>query len=387
MPNHSPLSTDLGMVIALTLFSLSANALHTWVEPDGQRHISTVPARCITPEGITDIECVARAPSSPVKGDNPRARMYQWVDPQTGTPYLSSDPPGWYRTPRKGPRVLVFQNGRIVDDTAERVSAGTAQELRDEAVRSQEARQRGERLRGVQREQERVERQTKLAQQNRSKRFAEVVQQAKKSGTAWVVAPGYVVTNHHVIKGARDIRLFLSDGEELKARPVVVDSVHDLAVLSVDSPERLPPGIPVSIDPVGLGTEVSTIGYPIIPLLGIKPKMTSGIVSSTAGPRDEAGIYQISVPVQRGNSGGPLLNMNGEAIAVTAFKLDAKVIFKWTNDLPENVNYAMKASHLAALLASLPMPERPISELSRKQGTLADLAARIQHSVLIVLVS
>lgn len=385
MPHRFPLSIGLGIVSALALFSLSANALYTWVEPDGQQHISTVPARCITPERTTRIDCFV--PAEPLQGSNPRTRMYQWVDPQSGTPYLSSNPPSWYRTPQTGPRVLVFENGRIVDDTAEQVGSGTARGLRDEAARSREARERRERLRRAQDEQDRIERQIQLKQENRSKRFAQVAQQAKKSGTAWVVAPGYVVTSHHVINDARDIRLFLSDGEELQAQPVVVDSVNDLAILSVVSPERLPPAIPVSTDPVSLGTEVSTIGFPIIPLLGVKPKMTSGIVSSTAGPRDEAGIYQISVPVQKGNSGGPLLNMNGEAIAVTAFKLDAKVIFKWTNDLPENVNYAMKASHLVPLLASLPIPARPVGELSREQGTLAELAARIRRSVLIVLVS
>jgi hypothetical protein len=58
------------------------------------------------------------------------ARMYQWVDPGTGTVQLSGSPPGWYRAARQGPRVFVFEDGRLIDDTAQRVADEQAEALR-----------------------------------------------------------------------------------------------------------------------------------------------------------------------------------------------------------------------------------------------------------------
>jgi len=61
------------------------------------------------------------------------ARMYQWVDPRSGTAQLSGSPPAWYRGTQAGPRVFVFENGRLVDDTARAVEPAQAAALRDEA--------------------------------------------------------------------------------------------------------------------------------------------------------------------------------------------------------------------------------------------------------------
>jgi len=60
------------------------------------------------------------------------------------------------------------------------------------------------------------------------------------------------------------------------------------------------------------------------------------------------------VPVQGGNSGGPLIDRNGQAIGVVAAKLDAALLLKQTGDLTENANYAVKAAYVSVLLATLP---------------------------------
>lgn len=66
------------------------------------------------------------------------ARMYQWADPNTGTPQMSGTPPAWYRSGWGGPRVRVFDNGRIVDDTVIAVSDEQSRALREEAFRQHE---------------------------------------------------------------------------------------------------------------------------------------------------------------------------------------------------------------------------------------------------------
>ena len=70
------------------------------------------------------------------------ARMYQWVDPQSGTTQLSGKPPAWYRSGREGPRVFVFENGEIIDDTMQEVSEEQRDLLRQQAfIRAEEDKQ------------------------------------------------------------------------------------------------------------------------------------------------------------------------------------------------------------------------------------------------------
>ena len=66
-------------------------------------------------------------------------RMYQWIDPDTGTPYLSGTPPAWYRAGAEGPRVVVYEQGRLVDDTRWAASAERSAALRAEALAAAEA--------------------------------------------------------------------------------------------------------------------------------------------------------------------------------------------------------------------------------------------------------
>ena len=68
------------------------------------------------------------------------ARLYQWVDPETRHVYLSGSPPAWYRSGGKGPRVLVFDNGKLVDDTGREASEEEARALREQAAVQEQGR-------------------------------------------------------------------------------------------------------------------------------------------------------------------------------------------------------------------------------------------------------
>jgi len=95
-------------------------------------------------------------------------------------------------------------------------------------------------------------------------------------------------------------------------------------------------------------------------------------------------IYQISVPLQGGNSGGSLINMRGEVVGVVASKLSAAKVFKWIGDLPQNVNYAIKSGYIQILLSSID-PAASVPILPAKKDNLAGLAKRIEGSVLMVI--
>ena len=203
-------------------------------------------------------------------------------------------------------------------------------------------------------------------------------------GTGWPVAAGFVVTSNHVISEHSKISLIRTDGTRIPARVVLQDKSNDLALLQAEDVKLLPPALPLSSSPARIGAKVITIGYPHPDILGSKPKLTEGVVSATSGAGDDPRVLQISVPVQAGNSGGPLINMEGEVVGVVMAKLNAVKIFKWTGDLPQNVNYAIKVPYLTGLLSSAPVNHAMKKLRIPKALSIEDIAAQIKDSVLLV---
>jgi S1-C subfamily serine protease len=206
------------------------------------------------------------------------------------------------------------------------------------------------------------------------------------AGTAWPVASGYAVTNNHVVSDVEQVSLIDVAGKALTARVVLRDETHDLAVLGVNEFRDLPPALPLASSTTRLGSSVFTVGYPRIDIMGSTPKLTEGIISSINGFMDDPGSYQVSVPIQPGNSGGPLLNMEGEVVGVVASMLGASNGSSEPQILP-NVSYAIKVGVLRQLLQQLPHQGGKLGELPGTGAPLADLAARVQGSVLIVMVA
>jgi S1-C subfamily serine protease len=207
----------------------------------------------------------------------------------------------------------------------------------------------------------------------------------KSSGTAWPIANGYAVTNNHVVSGNSKVTLINTDGDSIQARVVLRDEQNDIALLSVIETDKLPPALPLSGSHARLGASVFTIGYPRIDIMGKTPKLTDGIISSVSGLRGDSSNYQISVPVQPGNSGGPLLNMKGEVVGIVTSMLGTTDDSTGATTLLSNISYALKVDVLKALMNQLPESERSLAELSSQNDNLEGLAARIQSSVMIVL--
>jgi len=206
-----------------------------------------------------------------------------------------------------------------------------------------------------------------------------------KSGTAWPVSNGFVITNNHVVSGSKTLTLIRSDGTRISAHVVGRDKDNDLALLSVDEPQSLPPPLALSSSAADLGSNVFTIGFPHLDLMGRSPKVTEGIVSSQTGLHDDDRYYQISVPVQAGNSGGPLIDMHGRVIGIVTGKLNALAVFQRSGNLPENVNYAIKSRLITALLGNTTGSDQPRGNMMPTGTTLSELTAEIKDSVMIVL--
>ncbi len=171
------------------------------------------------------------------------------------------------------------------------------------------------------------------------------------SGTGFALTSnGYIVTNYHVIDNSTNISIKGVNGNfstSYKARVVVSDKNNDLAIIQIEDDafsniSKIPYTIKSTSSDVG--ENVFVLGYPLRATMGDEIKLTNGIISSKTGFQGDITSYQISVPVQPGNSGGPLFDKSGNLIGV----INAKHIEA------ENVSYAIKVSYLRNLIDLLP---------------------------------
>lgn len=140
------------------------------------------------------------------------------------------------------------------------------------------------------------------------------------SGSGFVVDPsGYILTNHHVIEGARSVKVSFLDGTTLDATVVGSDQFQDLALLKVDPGNRTLVAAPMGdSDKVEVGELAIAIGAPF----GVQNTVTAGIISGLNRTLEESnnvsikGVLQTDAAINPGNSGGPLLNAKGEVIGI-----------------------------------------------------------------------
>ena len=170
------------------------------------------------------------------------------------------------------------------------------------------------------------------------------------SGTGFFLSEnGYIATNFHVVSGAKKISVRTANGE-MGAVIVLADQVNDVAVIKAPVLGKpLPIG---DVSAVVAGTPVYTVGFPNPVVQGFEPKLTKGDVNSTTGLKDDPRMFQISVPVQPGNSGGPLLNERGAVIGIITAQLNSLNALVTSGSLPQNVNYALKVNYLKPLIES-----------------------------------
>jgi TPR repeat protein/S1-C subfamily serine protease len=209
-------------------------------------------------------------------------------------------------------------------------------------------------------------------------------QSPKASGSGTIVSTqGIVLTAAHVVSGATSIKILSVHG--LKNATVLrVDDANDIAILKLETGnyEALP------IEPsknVRLGQAVATIGFPNIEIQGFSPKVTRGEISSLNGAEDDPRSWQISVPVQPGNSGGPLLDENGNLVGIVESKLSMEAA-RATNDIPQNVSYAIKSTYALALLEPYIGDGVPDPSLTSQPPRFEDMVAKAEQSVVLVLI-
>lgn len=169
----------------------------------------------------------------------------------------------------------------------------------------------------------------------------------KSSGTGFAISSdGYIVTNQHVLVGATKISVRGVKGNfsmVYNAKVVLEDKNNDLAIIKIDDKSFTSLGVPpykINSSLSDVGSSVYALGYPLRATMGDEVKLTNGIISSKAGFQGDITTYQITVPVQPGNSGGPLFDSDGNIAGI----INAKHIGA------ENASYAIKTSYLMNLI-------------------------------------
>ena len=172
------------------------------------------------------------------------------------------------------------------------------------------------------------------------------------TGTAFFVSDdGYLVTNAHVVAECTQVMVKTDDGAVMEAARTATDTTNDLAILKLDfAPGKAPKRVAALRLGARLGEGVEAFGFPHTDLLSSSGNFTLGNVSALTGLKDDSRYLQVSVPVQAGNSGGPLLDGSGNLVGVVSAKLDAMKMASASGDLPQNVNFAVKSAVVATFL-------------------------------------
>ncbi len=221
-----------------------------------------------------------------------------------------------------------------------------------------------------------VSRDTPLSQPNQQARSV-------STGTGFLVAAERVMTNHHVIDGCGRVLLRTPGGHWLEARPPArTDAALDLAVLNV--PGLGGPTLAFRTGPtVRRGEGVVAYGFPLAGLLSSDPKLTRGEVNGLRGIGDNPNQYQISAEVQPGNSGGPLVDMQGHVVGVVVSKLNAQAVARRTGDIAQNINFAVQGQAALAFARRAGVEVR-VTESTGAERSAADVGEVAHRSTLFI---
>lgn len=184
-------------------------------------------------------------------------------------------------------------------------------------------------------------------------------------GTGFVVAPGYVLTAHHILDGKDSV--FVGPNAQrkwVKARLIKANAALDLLLLQVNIEG---PELPIAQwRDVPIGLEVYALGYPQPALQGFSKKLTAGIINGNRSNLEDLSqqrFFQFSAESSKGNSGGPVIGSDGTVVGVVLRKLNAMSVAEKSQDLVINVNYALKSSLILEFLQDTPaaVQARPLN--------------------------
>lgn len=201
-----------------------------------------------------------------------------------------------------------------------------------------------------------------------------------QAGTAFYVSPTSLLTNNHVIDGCKSLKI---SGQDLSATVKAKDPHNDLALLVVEGSNSEYATFPAT-EKTSQGEVIFAFGYPLAGYLSSTGNITSGIVSATSGVANNSSLFQITAPIQKGNSGGPILNDQGEVIGIVLAKANALKLFSLIGDIPENISFAINLRTIKSFLETNSVKPKTGSALpwfSKSSTQIADSARNFTYKV------
>lgn len=202
----------------------------------------------------------------------------------------------------------------------------------------------------------------------------------KGQGTCFLIsANGYLITNNHCIEGAKEITVKGIDGDfttKYGATVVAADPSNDLALLKLGNKniKFTTPSIGIRSSGVAQGEKVYALGFPKASAMGEEVKITEGIISAKSGVGGDISKFQISAAVNPGNSGGPLIDEQGNITGIICAK----------STIAESAGYAIKASYLETFLKNVDNFEYPNLVNTIKEKPFTDKVAEWKKYIYIV---
>ena len=198
------------------------------------------------------------------------------------------------------------------------------------------------------------------------------------SGSGFIVSEdGSVVTNRHVVSGCRSVAVRTDSSQGVPARVIALHPRNDLAVVRAEGSFAAVASFRVG-RPIRPGDDIVAVGFPLAGLLADEPSVTTGSVNALAGIHNDPAVLQMSAPVQQGSSGGPLFDASGNVVGVVVTKLNARIVAEETGDLPENVNFALKADVARSFLDELAIGYRTSPSTERlPNADVGDIGRRV----------
>ena len=195
---------------------------------------------------------------------------------------------------------------------------------------------------------------------------------------------GHIITSEHVVRQCGSVTVGDNANKQVTASVIETDNMNDLALLRISSTQMASAETKTLIskltvyfaplaskglfklEDVELGEDILVAGFPHGDFYSDGIKVTKGIVSGKKGMGDDRGQFQMDAAVQKGNSGGPIYDENGNIVGVVVAQLNKLKVAKAIGSLPENVNFGIKASTVRQFLTSAGIPTKRSNRKQRK---------------------
>jgi S1-C subfamily serine protease len=177
------------------------------------------------------------------------------------------------------------------------------------------------------------------------------------TGTGFFISEDYIITCSHVLTEANTITI-VKNGSKYNATKIMDNPSLDFALLRISRYKSNKYFTVSKFLNEKIGNKLYTLGFPLSNILGSDIRVTDGIISSKSGINSDPIYFQLSAPIQPGNSGGPVINEKFAVIGIASSKISDQYVIQNTGVVPQNVNFGVKSDYVLPMLEEYIVPKQ-----------------------------